>query len=262
MRGTVEVRLPEAGGTEVLIDEVPVALVFDGVTQAVMMASPLDLHDFQRGFAYSEGLITATEDLRDVDCLELPEGIEVRGWLAPGAGEAFRARRRAMAGPVGCGLCGIDSLREARRALPAPAAVAGPPVTPDDAPAALDALRDVQHLQDLTRSCHAAGLWSPAQGLLMMREDVGRHNALDKLIGAGLAAGLDPAQFAIVMTSRLSVDLVQKAAVWGAKCLIAPSAPTALAVSEAECAGLQIVARARSTSTGFAFYCTSYDTPA
>ncbi|MBD3786291.1 MAG: formate dehydrogenase accessory sulfurtransferase FdhD [Sphingomonadales bacterium] len=251
------VRVPLGAGTEVLAEEVPVALVFDGVTQAVMMATPADLGDFLLGFALSEGLIDTPADLLRVEIVEqpMPNGtrtIEARGWLAAPAGARFVERRRVMAGPVGCGLCGIDSLHQALRPLPraprggcAGLAPGAPAPNPDDiARLALDALRAGQGLQDAVRAVHAAGFWTPARGMITLREDVGRHNALDKLAGALAGAGLDPATGAVVMTSRLSVDLVQKAAMIGAATLIAPSAPTALAVAEARTAGLRLIARA------------------
>lgn len=241
--GATRVTLP-AGGAELLAEEVPVALVFDGVTQAVMMATPADLDDFLLGFALTEGLIAAPDEILRQEIMPQPRGIEARAWLAAPAGARFAARRRAMAGPVGCGLCGIDSLEQALRPLPRHVGAAPLSGAPEVlARAALNALQSVQSLHDHVRASHAAALWSPVAGILALREDVGRHNALDKLAGALARAGIDAAQGAIVMTSRLSVDLVQKAAMIGAGTLIAPSAPTALAVTEAQAAGLALIAR-------------------
>ncbi|PTV95750.1 FdhD protein [Rhodobacter aestuarii] len=258
--GAVEIALP-SGGAAVLAEEVPVALVFEGVTQAVMMATPADLDDFLLGFALTEGLITAAADLQRHEVVEHPRGLEVRGWLSAPAAERFRARRRAMAGPVGCGLCGIESLEEALRPLPkvAPAGRSGLSLQAPAAvaEAALAALRAAQPLQDAVRASHAAGFWAEGQ-LICAREDVGRHNALDKLAGALAFGAMDPAQGAIVMTSRLSVDLVQKAAMIGAGALIAPSAPTALAVAEAQAAGLALIARGPDGPTLF----TRFEEPA
>lgn len=220
--GAVTVPLP-GGARAVLAEEVPVALVFDGVTQAVMMASPVDLEDFLLGFALTEGMIADRAELLRHEVVRQPQGIELRGWLAAPAGQRFAARRRAMAGPVGCGLCGLDSLAAVLRPLPR-------------------APRGGQSLQDAVRSVHAAGFWDGAQ-MRALREDVGRHNALDKLAGALAGQGIDAAAGALVLTSRLSVDLVQKAAMIGARVLIAPSAPTALAVAEAQAAGLALIAR-------------------
>lgn len=241
---TGAVRVWLGAGAEVLAEEVPVALVYDGVTQAVMMATPADLEDFLLGFALTEGLIEAPAQLTRTEIVAQPRGIEARGWLAAPAGARFAERRRAMAGPVGCGLCGIDSLEQALRPLhPVTAgAIAG---NPDNlARLAFDALRAGQGLQDAVRAVHAAGFWMPGRGLIALCEDVGRHNALDKLAGRLARAGIDPKTGAVVMTSRLSVDLVQKAATIGAGALIAPSAPTALAVTEARSAGLRLIARA------------------
>ena len=254
------VRVALSGGAEVLAEEVPVALVYDGVTQAVMMATPADLPDFLLGFALSEGLIDTPAQLTRTEIVAQPlpngaRGIEARGWLAAPAGARFAERRRAMAGPVGCGLCGIDSLEQALRPLPATHRNAGRlHGNPDNlARLAFDALRAGQGLQDAVRAVHAAGFWAPGRGLITLREDVGRHNALDKLAGALAKAGVDASDGAVVMTSRLSVDLVQKAATLGATTLIAPSAPTALAVAEARAVGLRLIARAPHRG-GFADY--------
>ncbi|SOB94716.1 formate dehydrogenase accessory sulfurtransferase FdhD [Rhodobacter maris] len=246
--GAVRVGLP-GGGDAVLAEEVPVALVFEGVTQAVMMATPVDLEDFYLGFALTEGLIAAAGDLLRSETVVQERGVELRGWLAAPAAARFAARRRAMAGPVGCGLCGLESLSEALRPLPrAPrgaggwgAALAlGAPAP--RASAALQALREAQVLHDAVRATHAAGFWCDGR-LLLCREDVGRHNALDKLAGALARAGITPGTGALVITSRLSVDLVQKAAMIGAGALIGASSPTALAVEEARKAGLALIAR-------------------
>lgn len=223
--------------------EVPVALVYSGTTQAVMMATPADLTDFARGFTLTEGIVADPARLPGVEVVETGPGIELRMWLAPEDEARFQARRRAMVGPVGCGLCGIDSLNAA---LPPPGRViADLRLTPAEVSGAVADLARQQDLHDRTRAAHAAGFWQKGRGVVLAREDVGRHNALDKLAGAVVAAGLDPAAGAVVMTSRLSVDLVQKAVALGVPVLIAASAPTALAVAEAEAAGLTLVALAR-----------------
>ena len=148
-----------------------------------------------------------------------------------------------MLGPVGCGLCGIDSLEQAMRALPRLACTLR--LDWAEATEAVEALRAHQPLHDLTHAVHAAGFFVPGQGIVCAREDVGRHNALDKLIGALLKAGIDPASGAIVMTSRVSVELVQKAVVAGCGVLLAVSAPTAQALRMAEAAGLSVAGFAR-----------------
>ncbi|WP_375281802.1 formate dehydrogenase accessory sulfurtransferase FdhD [Pseudooctadecabacter sp.] len=218
-----------------LPEEVPVALVYNGTTQAVMMATPSDLEDFGRGF-------TRTEGLREVVSIEVvthPKGIEVQMWLPDAQAEALASRRRAMAGPVGCGLCGIDSLEEADRAVPK--VTAELTLTAPQIAKAMADLRAGQALHDRTRAVHGAGFFEPDQGLVTVREDVGRHNALDKLIGAVA----DTTVGAIVLTSRVSIEMVQKAAMAGAPVILAVSAPTTLAVETAEAANITLVALAR-----------------
>jgi len=224
-----------ASATRALPEEVPVALVYNGTTQAVMMATPCDLEDFGRGFTRTEGLGL----IESVEVVTHDRGIEVQMWLPESAAEALAARRRAMAGPVGCGLCGIDSLDEAQRAVPVVGD--GAVLTPAQIAAAMAALRAGQALHDKTRAVHGAGFFDPVHGLTTIREDVGRHNALDKLIGAvGDCSG-----GAVVLTSRVSVEMVQKAAMAGAAMILAVSAPTTLAVETAAQAGITLVALAR-----------------
>ncbi|MCF2870365.1 formate dehydrogenase accessory sulfurtransferase FdhD [Octadecabacter sp. G9-8] len=221
--------------TRALPEEVPVALVYNGTTQAVMMATPCDLVDFGRGFTRTEGW--GTPDSIDVVAHE--NGIEVQMWLPEGEAETLATRRRAMAGPVGCGLCGIDSLEQAARTVPAVTATAT--LTPTQIASAMRALRDGQALHDKTRAVHAAAFFDLKQGLVAIREDVGRHNALDKLIGATV----DCTVGAVVLTSRVSVEMVQKSAMAGAPVILAVSAPTTLAVKTAEAANITLVALAR-----------------
>jgi len=227
-----------------LPEEVPVALVFDGTTQAVMMATPADIADFAMGFALSEGIVTNPAQIREIEVVDQAAGIEARLWLTEERGEALAARRRAMLGPVGCGLCGIDSLEQALRPLPV-LPDSGLRLTRAEVAQATEALRDFQPLHDQTHAVHAAGFLRPGEGIVTVREDVGRHNALDKLIGALVRAGSDPAQGAVVLTSRVSVDMVQKTVMAGCPVLIAVSAPTAQALRVAEAAGLTVAAFAR-----------------
>jgi len=224
-----------------LPEEMPVALVYNGGTQAVMMATPADIEDFATGFTLTEGIVGA---LPGVEIVAHEDGIEARMWLAPEAEAALSARRRAAVGPVGCGLCGIDSLAQAMRTLPVLPA-GGLTLSPSDVKFALMELRDWQPLHDETRAVHAAGFWRPGDGILLAREDVGRHNALDKLVGALARAGIDPASGAIALTSRLSVEMVQKCVMAGSPVLIAVSAPTAQAVRVAEVAGLTLASTSR-----------------
>ena len=225
-----------------LPEEVPVAVTVNGATQAVMMCTPSDLEDFATGFAFTEGF-AAPGQIEEMEIVEGASGIEARLWVADALAEALAARRRAMLGPVGCGLCGIESLEQALRPLP---------VLPEagmiglaEAAAAPEALRAQQPLHDLTHAVHAAGLLLPGQGIVLAREDVGRHNALDKLIGACLRGRLDLRAGAVVLTSRVSVEMVQKTVLAGCPILIAVSAPTARAVRLAGDAGLSVAAFAR-----------------
>ncbi|MBP1806125.1 formate dehydrogenase accessory sulfurtransferase FdhD [Rubellimicrobium aerolatum] len=247
---TARVRAVSPEGVHVsrsLPEETPVALVYNGGTQAVMMATPADLVDFALGFTLTEG-IAPRHLLPEVEVVahDTPSGpgLEARMWLPPEAEQALRSRRRASVGPVGCGLCGIDSLAQALRPLPVlPEAYAG--LTTADARFALGELRDWQPLHDETRAVHAAGFWQPGQGILLAREDVGRHNALDKLIGAMARAGIDPSMGAIALTSRLSVEMIQKTVMAGCPILLAVSAPTARAVRIADAANLTLASTSR-----------------
>ncbi len=232
-----------ASGERALPAETPVALVHDASTTAVMMATPADLEDFGVGFSLTEGVVERPEQIRAIEVVETPIGVEVRMWLEAGVGASLTARRRRLAGPTGCGRCGIDSLAEAARTPRSVAAALT--LSAPDVQAALEALSSQQALGDLTRAVHAAGFWTPQSGLVAAREDVGRHNALDKLAGALARQGAGPAG-AVVLTSRVSVEMVQKTAAIGAPILIAVSAPTALAVRTAEAAGITLVAVARS----------------
>ncbi|TVS04208.1 MAG: formate dehydrogenase accessory sulfurtransferase FdhD [Rhodobacteraceae bacterium] len=237
--------------TRALPEEVPVALVFDSTTQAVMMATPADIADFAHGFALSEGIITAPEQIEDFEIAEHAQGIEARFWLRDDQREALAERRRFMAGPVGCGLCGIDSLEQALRQVPVVRG-ASAQFSAHEIARASSALRTHQPLHDLTHAVHAAGFVRPGEGLIIAREDVGRHNALDKLIGALWRAGQDPSEGAIVMTSRLSLELVQKCAMAGCGVLIAVSAPTGHALRLAQDAGITLAGFAR--DGGFDIY--------
>ena len=230
--------------TRDLAEETAVAMVYGGSTQAVMMASPADLHDFAVGFSLTEGIVSRPDQIERLEIVDHRQGIEAQMWLAEDRAEALAARRRFMAGPVGCGLCGIDSLAEAGRALPDLGAV-GPCLDATQVARATEDLRRWQPLHDITRSVHAAGFLLPGQGVVLAREDAGRHNALDKLIGAMARQGMDAGQGAFVLTSRVSVEMVQKCALAGCGMLIAVSAPTAHALELARGAGITLAAFAR-----------------
>jgi FdhD protein len=225
-------------------EEVPVALVYDGATHAVMMASPQDLEDFAIGFSLSEGIIASRSEIRELEFVEYDKGLEARMWLTPASGRTHAERRRRIAGPTACGLCGVESLDAA---VPEPKRVGdSATATPEEIHKALAAMPALQTLNAATRAVHAAAFWDGAVGsIALVREDVGRHNALDKLIGAMTVAGLDPARGFVVLTSRVSVEMVQKAAYLGAEIVVAVSAPTALALRVAETAGITLVAVAR-----------------
>ncbi len=224
-------------------EEVPVAFVYDGTTYAVMMASPSDLEDFATGFSLSEGIITAPDEIASLDIVHQDKGIELRMWLAQDRGRNLAERRRQLAGPTGCGLCGSESLEAAVPSCPL--VVADLAITAEDIGEVLAALPSAQALNRQTHAVHGAGFWTGGQGLVALAEDVGRHNALDKLIGrlrrsgAGIGGGI------VLLTSRVSVEMVQKAAVAGAPIVVAISAPTALALKTADQAGITLIAVAR-----------------
>jgi FdhD protein len=226
-----------------LAEETPVAFTYNRETAAVMLATPADLADFALGFSLTEGIVRSPGEIEELETVVVEAGIELRMWLGAARQDALRARRRHLAGPSGCGLCGIDSLRAALRPLAAIAAE--PRFAAADVTAAMAALTAGQVLNRQTRALHAAALWRPGEGIVALREDVGRHNALDKLAGALATAGTPASDGILLMSSRVSLELVQKAAMIGAPVLAAVSAPTALAVREAEAAGITLAAIVR-----------------
>lgn len=230
-------------GERLIPEESPVALVYDGTTYGVMMASPADLPDFALGFTLTEGLCAHITEIEGPEIVAGEAGIELRMWLPPDRAQAMQTRRRALTGPVGCGLCGADSLAATRPDLPIVRADIR--LTPGEVMAAMASLSGHQPLGLATRAVHAAGFWQPGAGLRAVREDVGRHNALDKLAGALAQAGIDPASGVLLLTSRVSVELIQKAARLGCGMIAAISAPTALAVRTAQAAGITLIAVAR-----------------
>lgn len=229
--------------SRIIPEETPIAFTYGGSTHAVMMATPADLEDFSIGFALTEGLIDSIDEAGDFEIVASEAGIELRSWLAGGRQEVYAARKRSMAGPTGCGLCGIESLEQASRPLPVLANALR--VSSTALIAAVDRLPGAQTLNRETRAVHAAAFWAPESDALIVREDVGRHNALDKLAGALARQRLPAAQGVVLMTSRISVELVQKAARIGAPIIAAVSAPTALAVRTAEKCGMTLVAVVR-----------------
>lgn len=224
-------------------EEVPVAFSFAGTTHAVMMASPADLEDFALGFALTEGIIASPSEIERMAVEDMGAGIDIQIWLRDAANRQFEARRRRLAGPVGCGLCGIESIEEAMRAVPDVASSLV--LTRDDIAEAMRQLSVQQPFHSRTGAVHAAGFFIPGSGLRLAREDVGRHNALDKLAGALSRAGIDGRTGVVAVTSRVSVEMVQKTAAIGAPAILAVSAPTALAVRTADAAGMTLVALVR-----------------
>ena len=229
-------------GERTLAEEVPVAFSYDGATHAVLMATPDDLEDFALVFTYTEGIISAPTEIAELAVVSVADGIVLRMWLTGARSDAFAARRRRFVGPAGCGMCGLESLAEANRAIPVVSDDLQ--VTRQDIAEAVAALPARQQLNMQTRAVHAAAFWRPDERLVL-REDVGRHNALDKLAGALLREGCPAGDGVIVLSSRISIELVQKAAMMGAAIIVGVSAPTALAVRSAASTGLTLVGIAR-----------------
>jgi len=227
-------------------EEVPVALIVNGAPHVVMMASPCDLADFALGFMLSEAIVASADEVEILGVSALDNGYEVSLRIPEVRREKLADRRRNLVGRSGCGLCGSETIAEAMR--PSPHVPAGLPIEATALHRALHALRQRQPINAVTGATHAAG-WADASGrLLLVREDVGRHNALDKLIGAMSQQRLDSARGFAVITSRASYEMVLKAATIGMPLLAAISAPTALAVRMAEEAGLSLIGFARNNN--------------
>jgi FdhD protein len=230
-------------GDDELAEEVGVALEYNGISHAVMMATPCDLEQFAIGFSLSEGIITQASEIHGIELVQSDAGITAQIEIASATFAHLKERRRSLTGRTGCGLCGVDSLAQVLRPLPALA-----PNRTVSARAIRNALAGIKPLQPINRSTGAthAALWADADGTLQASfEDVGRHNALDKLIGGMAMRGIAPASGFAVITSRASVEMVQKAATAGISALVAISAPTAMAVRCAEQCGMTLVAFAR-----------------
>jgi FdhD protein len=229
--------------TDRVAEETPVALTYHGVPHVVMLATPADLTDFAYGFSLSEELVARAEEIRSVEVLPGSDSVEVRISIAWERFPQLLRRRRNLTGRVGCGLCGAETLEQAIRE---PARVGpGPRVPIADLHASIVALESQQPLNARTGSVHGAAWVVPGRGIYCVREDVGRHNALDKLIGALVLARMDFAAGYALVTSRASYEMVQKAVTVGITFLAALSAPTAFAVRFAERSGLTLVAFAR-----------------
>ncbi|MGD9480564.1 formate dehydrogenase accessory sulfurtransferase FdhD [Shinella sp. G-2] len=233
-----------ADGERFVPEETPVAFSYAGSTHAVMMATPADLEDFAVGFSLTEGIIGDPAEIETIDILQEDKGIDLQIRLADMQNDALTARRRHMAGPVGCGLCGIESIEQAVRVTPSVRS-SSLTLSEDEVVEAVRLLNGQQPLHMATRAVHGAGFYVPGTGLVAVREDVGRHNALDKLVGAARRAGHAGCAGAVVVTSRVSVEMVQKTAVIGSPFIIAISAPTALAIRTAQEAGMTLIALVR-----------------
>ncbi len=233
-------------GARVLANEVPVAMEFDGTPYAVMMLSPIDLEDFALGFAHSERIVSSPTDIARIDVRHGTRGIGIDVRLEKEHTQRLIERRRAIAGTSGCGICGLTTIEEA---LPELEPIGScPQVSSAAIFSALYALSSHQKLNEQTGAVHAAAFCRPNGEIVAVREDVGRHNAFDKVIGHLLREGLDPADGFALLTSRCSFELVQKAVLARIPLLATISAPTELGVKIAEESKLTLVALARRDS--------------
>lgn len=231
-------------GPDQVAEEVPVALRYNGHPHAVMMCTPADLDDFVRGFSVTEGIVADVGAIADIGIRPVAAGgLQVDIRIPEDDARRLASRVRGIAGRTGCGLCGVaelDDVLQVPRRVPS-----GVPVARHAIRRALESLRRQQPINGATGSTHAAG-WASADGLVSaVREDVGRHNALDKLIGHLLSRQQDGSRGFCVVTSRASYEMVSKAAVAGMPMLVAISAPTAFAIRLAEEAGMTLIGFAR-----------------
>ncbi len=228
------------------VSEVPVALEYNGLSYAVMMATPADLQDFALGFAVAEGLAKGASDLTHFSAAEVEAGWILRAMLAGVEPEKLQERVRNRVVESSCGLCGIENL--AALAVPLPHVRPHAAIAPDAIFRALADLRGLQPLGSATRAAHAAALAASDGRIGIVREDVGRHNAMDKLVGGALVAGADPGDGFILSTARCSYEIVEKAVRAGATTLVTISLPTTMAISRAHDAGLTLYCLARDDS--------------
>ena len=232
-----------AASDETVAVEAPVALTVNGVSQAVMFATPADLEDFALGFALAEGWIASPRELLDVDVMQQPDGVELALRVTAAREQQLRARRRSLAGRTGCGLCGLESLAQVSALQPAK--VQAPALDGAALALALAALPAAQPLNAQCGGLHGAAWCLPDGALAFAREDVGRHNALDKLIGARARSGGDATAGFVLMSSRASFELVHKTAMAGIGLLACTSAPSSLAIETAQRLGVQLWAFVR-----------------
>jgi FdhD protein len=226
-----------------IAEEVAIALVYNGISHAVMMASPADLYEFSMGFSLSEGIINSASEVYDIELVTSDKGIEVRIEISSERMMSLKSQRRNLTGRTGCGLCGSESLEQAIRPIKN--------VTPQTPPSsqaiqqALSQLSEHQRLQSLTGAVHGAAWCDAAGKIILLREDVGRHNALDKLIGALALHKIDTSSGFVLISSRASYEMVQKVTSANIATLVAVSAPTALAITLATQATLNLIGFAR-----------------
>jgi len=241
-------------------EEVPVALVYNGVSHAVMLATPQDLEDFALGFTLAEGIISSQSDLYSIEVVPQFNGIELQIEIASACFQRLKEKRRSMTGRTGCGLCGSDSLAQALR-MPSASQLSELnhakrlEIKPEVLSIAFNAIKASQVLQEVTGATHASAFVDVDGKILLLREDVGRHNALDKLVGAIKKQSLD-AGF-VLTTSRASYEMVQKTASAGIGILVAISAPTGLAIRVAEQLGITLIGFTREHS--FVAYCDQHE---
>ena len=231
--------------TDHVAEEVPVALVYQGIPHAVMLATPADLEDLAYGFTLSEQLVGNASEIASVATEIGEDGHSVRIGIPAARFSELLRRQRNLTGRTGCGLCGVEKIEDAIREVRP--VEAGLRISIAEMHLAIERLKQLQQINLKTGSVHAAAWVQPGEGIQIVREDVGRHNALDKVIGAVARAGKDFASGYLLVTSRASFEMVQKAAVVGATCLVAVSAPTAFAVRLARENNLTLVGFARQT---------------
>jgi FdhD protein len=228
-----------AESVEQVAEEVPVAIVYNGIPHVVMMATPANLEDFALGFSLTEELIRSPADLKAVEIVAYGQGIEIQAVVDAACEAEIASRSRRLTGRTGCGICGADSITAVLKQLHRVAE--GGTVRPEAIQRAMRELGTRQELNTQSGAVHAAG-WATREGdVTVVREDVGRHNALDKLIGALSRPGFNPAEGFVVVTSRASFEMVQKTTVLGAPLMASISGPTGLAIRVAQQAGLTLV---------------------
>lgn len=226
-----------------IAEEVPVAMVYNGISHAVMLATPTRLEQFGLGFSLSEGILQSRSELYSCDIVTRKEGIELQMAIPQQRFAELKQRRRNMTGRTGCGLCGTESLQQVQR--PMHPLAGGQRFQAEAVHRALDSMPLQQSLQGLTGAMHAA-VWAAVNGnILLLEEDIGRHNALDKLLGTLATTEHDRNQGFVLISSRASYEMVQKASTMGVSMLVAVSAPTSMAIQAAQAVGLTLVGFAR-----------------